>query len=275
MHRVVVRPRRGPLSGVLASLSRGNTFGDGGALRGIDDAAAAQLRTTDPIAATALRPLVSERTLRSGTQEWCLWLVGHTEAKIGRSRFLIERVERVRARRRTGIPPWLPERMPHPVAPRFAVPLHQPRWMPRVIAYELGVDSVIDASVVALDDPMTAGIIMSRVYRIWIETAGREDGPDISIAPTQIHNTFPCPDLSDAQMDQIEAAAEQVFMAIRYAMTRSLPELYSRDELPDALRTAHDQLDAIVDAVFGFGPDVSDDAIAAQLIERYQVLSAA
>lgn len=270
-----IPPRRTPLSQQLVTLVRGSTFGDGGALRGIDDALARQLRTSDPVASRALRPLVTARMLRRPRFEWCLWIENLTLADISHSPFLSERVERVRAHRRTVTPPWLYERSRHPVAPRYAVALRQPGWLSHVIAFELTPEVIIDASLAAIDDLTTVGVIMSRPYRIWADHVRKNNDATVSVSPSTVHNTFPCPDLNNQQRQEIEDAAGRVFIARNHGIRDSLDELYSRNVLPPGLQRAHDDLDAIMCQVIGVDVDSSDDEVRSRLVELYSLMSAA
>ena len=111
---------------------------------------------------------------------------------------------------------------------------------------------------------------MSRPYRVWIESLAGQDGETITISSTGMHNTFPCPDFTDEQLEAIEHATDRVMMTMRYAMTESVIELYERDELPDELQRAHDHLDSVVCEALGIDVIASDDAIAAQLTQMYQ-----
>ena len=254
----------------MAKLIRGSTFGDGGALRGIDDAIAAQLHISDPVAARALRRLVSSRTFKTGVTEWCLWLEEHSESDIHQSLFLADRIRRVDTHRKGASTPWRYERLRQPRPGAFIVVTRFPRRWQRVVAFQLSVDAVIDASVASVDDPVTAGVMMSRPYRVWIESLAGQDGETITISSTGMHNTFPCPDFTDEQLEAIEHATDRVMMTMRYAMTESVIELYERDELPDELQRAHDHLDSVVCEALGIDVIVSDDAIAAQLTQMYQ-----
>jgi hypothetical protein len=267
-----VNPRRTSFSSALTPLRRGNTFGDGRALRGIDDAAAIHLRAKDPVAARALRRLVSSRTLKRNVTEWCLWLEEHSESDIGQSHFLTERVYRVQKHRKSAVAPWRYERLRQPRPGAFVVVARFPRRWPRVVTFQLSVDAVIDASVASVDDPVTAGVIMSRPYRVWIDVVSPQHSETVTVSSTGVHNTFPCPDLTDDDLDAIEDAVQRVLMAIRYAVTDSVIELYERDTLPDALQQAHDHLDAVVCDALGIDATCSDSEIARQLTEMYQSL---
>ncbi len=276
MRGAVVQPRRTVLSDSLDPLTRGTTFGDGGAYRGIDDPTSAQLRGSDPVASVALRPLLSARTLRTGAREWCLWMVEMNPSQIRQSRFLDERVRSVMRARKDDTPPWFPARIRQPEVPYFAFRNVLPAGCQYLAFGRYNPDIIADDTVVVLssDDAMvTAAILSSRIFRVWAEIAGaRRPNGDIQIGAQSVHNTFPCPPLSKRQQVAIEDAFEDVLTARRYADAASLDEMYRR-ELPRPLQKAHDDLDAAVGRVFGVKPSMTDADVADILMERYRTLT--
>ncbi len=271
----LVQPRRVPLSTSLAQLRPGSTLGSAGAFRGIDSNLAARLRTEDPIAAGALRRLATSNNLLHGIEEWCLWLLDTPAGDFDRSPFLRDRLARVHRTRRRDQPPWAYENLRQPSRAYRAVPLRFPRELPRFLAYELGPDVIIDASAAAIDEEgsTTAGVIMSRPYRVWVDVLSRPDSPTSTITTNGVHNTFPLPELNDDQFEEIGRAADFIIMAARFAMTESIIEVYKRDQLPDAVQAGHDRLDALVCEVFGLPPEATDAEIEERLFDLYAELS--
>jgi len=272
-----VEPRRTSLSKSIAPLRVGSNLGGGGGFRGIDSTLAAHLRATDQTAAAALRRLGTSSALLNGREEWCLCLVEMSPAEALRSPFVRERLDLIQQRRRNATPPGLFDTIRQPTTRFRAVPLRYPRRLPWLLVYELGPDVIIDASVAAIDEEgsTTAGVIMSRPYRVWVDVLGKPDAPQSVVTITGVHNTFPLPELNDEQFEAIGIAADAVLMACRFAMTESIIEIYERDQLPDTVQAAHDRLDAIVCDVFGIPPDATDDQIAGRLLDLYRDLSAA
>lgn len=276
MRRAVVPPRRTLLSRSLAPLRRGTNFGDAGVYRGIDDLTAVHLRGSDPVAGGVLRPLLSARTLRTGTQDWCLWMVDLSPAQVSQSRFLDERVRKVMRYRRDDVPPWFPARIRQPVEPYFAFRNVLPAGCQYLAFGQYNPDIVADDTVVVLssDDAMvTAAILSSRIYRVWAEVAGKQrPNGDVEIGVQSVHNTFPCPPLSKRQQSAIEDAFSDVLIARQRTDGTPLEELYLGN-LPRPLQRAHDVLDSAVGKVFGVKASMTDDEIAALLLERYRDLT--
>lgn len=262
----------------MAPISRGSTFGDRGALRGIDATLAQRLRLEDPIAARALRLLLSPRSLRTGDEEWCLWLLEHSPEDIARSRFLSERVDRVHRQRRNDVPPWLYSQIRQP-RHRYAAfsSILQPNGQYLSFA-TYDPDIIVDGQVWKLDSQnavVTEAMLMSRVFRVWVETVGTKNpNGAVKITRDSVYNTFPCPEISRRQQTAIEDAFHDVLLARGQVAMRSIDELYSRRELPRALQIEHEKLDQAIGKVFGVKQSMSDAQIADILLDHYRVLTA-
>lgn len=271
-----VQPRRTPLSHSIDPLRRGTTFGDIGAFRNLDAQTVSQLRDSDQVADAAIRPLLTARALRTGADVWCLWMVELTSSQVGRSRFLEERVRSVMRTRRDDMPPWFPTRIRQPDLQYFAFRNVLPAGCQYLAFGRYNPDIIADDTVVVLgsDDAMlTAAILSSRIYRVWVEVVGtqRSNG-DVQIGVMSVHNTFPCPPLSKRQQSVIEDAFEDVLTARRYSDAQTLDDMY-RKELPRPLQKAHDVLDSAVGRVFGVKPSMTDAEVADILFERYRAVT--
>lgn len=264
------------MSHSIDPLRRGTKFGDAGTFRGIDAQTVAQLRGSDQIAAATIRRLLTARSLRNGVDEWCIWMVELASSQVSRSPFLDERVRSVMRARKGDTPPWLPARIRQPDAQYFAFRNVLPGGCQYLAFGRYNPDIIADDTVVVLgsDDAMvTAAILSSRIFRVWIEVAGtRRANGDVEIGVQSVHNTFPCPPLSKRQQSVIEDAFEDVLTARRYSDAQSLDEMYRR-ELTRPLQKAHDRLDEAVGRVFGVKPSMSDAEIADILFERYRAIT--
>lgn len=118
------------------------------------------------------------------------------------------------------------------------------------------------------------GVMHSAMHNAWVRyTCGRLESR-IRYEPN-VYNTFPWPEVSEAQRLAIESAAQGVLDARALHPGNSLADLYDDLAMPLALRKAHQKLDAAVDAAYprpgrkGFD---SDAERVAYLFERYREL---
>jgi hypothetical protein len=93
------------------------------------------------------------------------------------------------------------------------------------------------------------GILTSAMHMAWMRTVGGRLKSDYSYSPS-IYNSFPWPDMDDPQRGTIEQLAQAVLDTRASFAGRTLDELYDADNMPPALRRAHDQLDRAVDRLY-------------------------
>jgi hypothetical protein len=272
-----VPSRQTPLSGDLGRLVRGVPPQDAGALSNITDKSAARIRATDAVAARFLRPYITSNTLVRGVHRWCLRLTSGDAATASKSPEIQERVARAaRARPKDHpLPPWaLVDERTYP--PRFiAVPRRFPGVleMVPVISFDQGEVAGDQVWLITDNHLLTAGVVSSRFYRVWLAEVSRSAGPEVGVGAHSAHNTFPLPKLTEGQRGRIEEAAERMLLARSYAMDSDFDELYSRSRMPKPLRDAHDDIDAVLAEVFGVDVEAGDARLRKVLRDTHRKLS--
>jgi hypothetical protein len=257
---------------------RGVSPQDAGALSNITDKAAARIRATDAVAARFLRPYITSNALVRGVHRWCLRLTSGDAATASKSPEIQERVARAaRARPKDHpLPPWaLVDEHNYP--PRFiAVPRRFPGVleMVPVISFDQGEVAGDQVWVITDNHLLTAGVVASRLYRVWLAEVSKSAGPDVGVGANSAHNTFPLPTLTEGQRERIEEAAERMLLARSYAMDHNFDDLYSRATMPKPLRQAHDDIDAVLAEVFEVPPDSSDARLRSTLRDAHKKLLA-
>ncbi|MCL1909263.1 MAG: hypothetical protein FWG12_07880, partial [Holophagaceae bacterium] len=87
-----------------------------------------------------------------------------------------------------------------------------------------------------------------------------------------VYNNFPWPETTDKQKAEIERLAQGILDARALFPQSSLADLYDPLTMPPELRKAHNALDKAVMKLYGFGKDMTEPEIVAELMERYQAL---
>jgi hypothetical protein len=87
-----------------------------------------------------------------------------------------------------------------------------------------------------------------------------------------VYNTFPWPEATDKQKTEIEKLAQSILDARANYPESSLADLYDPLTMPPDLSKAHNALDRAVMKVYGFGKELPESAIVAELMERYKLL---
>ncbi len=147
------------------------------------------------------------------------------------------------------------------------------------------------------------GILTSHMHNAWMRTVCGRLKSDYSYSNTIVYNNFLWPDVgsnsftrrrgeksfaptADKHQTAIETAAQAVLDARIAEETRcaeqacpepgrrgqscSLAQLYAPNNMPEALRKAHTQLDKAVDAAYNYPGKKDDAARVAFLFDRYQ-----
>jgi hypothetical protein len=115
------------------------------------------------------------------------------------------------------------------------------------------------------------GVLSSTIHNAWVRYVCGRLKSDYRYSNTIVYNNFPWPnDLSDAQQQKIEAAAQVVLDARAQFPQATLADLYDPLTMPPVLVKAHQKLDAAVDAAYGKKSFKNDAERVAFLFELYQ-----
>ena len=94
------------------------------------------------------------------------------------------------------------------------------------------------------------GILSSEIFTTWLSTVGGRIKSDFRLSAEVVYNTFPFPDPTDQQRNQVRSAAQQVLQIRERYPTATLADLYDPRAMPGDLTTAHAALDQAVRRLF-------------------------
>ena len=118
------------------------------------------------------------------------------------------------------------------------------------------------------------GILTSKMHILWTKhNAGRLDNR-IRYSIFLCYNTFPFPSISDTKKSEIEEAATNVLLARENYPEKTLADLYDPEKMPEDLREAHEELDAIVESCYPGAPFLNDEARLECLFKLYEKMTA-
>jgi len=281
----VVLPSRAPKPPGLPLMTKGSQPTDGGHLL-LDQRERDELLAVEPAAKPWMRRYLGAEELLHATPRWCLWLKGIDPRTLRGLPSVLQRVQAVRevrlvsptaAVREAAESPTLFTQDRQPETTYLAVPAHTSelrRFIP--IAF-LGPETVASNALRICPGATLFhfGVVMSTMHNAWVRyTCGRIKS-DLRYEPN-VYNTFPWPEVDEAQRKAIEAAAQGVLDARAAYPGNSLADLYDALAMPLPLRKAHQKLDAAVDAAYprpgkkGFDTDAER---VVHLFERYRALT--
>lgn len=275
---VMVRKRSKPLTASLPEVNYGSKPADGGSLIVKKPAYASVM--ADPLAAKYVRSFVGADELISGTDRWCLWLVGAPRTEIEASPVLRERVANVKRMREASTKaatrdqaaiPHLFTEIRQPEVSYLCIPRHfsaerdyctAQRFEPSVISS--------DANFTASDaDGFLFALISSSLFIDWQRLVGGRIKSDFRFSNTIVWNNFPLGMADSDSRKAIVDAGAAVLAARANHPGVSLESLYEPEAMPQDLLNAHLALDEQVHAFF----DIPKDAVQLDrerlLLERY------
>ena len=130
------------------------------------------------------------------------------------------------------------------------------------------------AQVVYGCDLCNFGIIESYIHMVWVKAVSGKLKNDIRYSSTLCYNTFPFPSISDTKKSEIEEAATNVLLVRENYPEKTLADLYDPEKMPEDLRAAHEELDAIVESCYPGAPFPNDEARLECLFKLYEKMTA-
>lgn len=118
------------------------------------------------------------------------------------------------------------------------------------------------------------GILTSEMHMVWVRTVGGRLKTDYRYSAGLCYNTFPFPSISDTKKSEIEEAATNVLLARENYPEKTLADLYDPEKMPEDLRAAHEELDAIVESCYPGAPFPNDEARLECLFKLYEKMTA-
>ena len=118
------------------------------------------------------------------------------------------------------------------------------------------------------------GIISSYQHMVWVRAVAGRMKTDMQYSNTICYNTFPFPSISDTKKSEIEEAATNVLLARENYPEKTLADLYDPEKMPEDLRAAHEELDAIVESCYPGAPFPNDEARLECLFKLYEKMTA-
>ncbi|MGG5172412.1 DNA methyltransferase [Pseudarthrobacter sp. J1738] len=141
----------------------------------------------------------------------------------------------------------------------------------------LGDDSVISSLAYAVYDaePSVFALLTSAMHMAWTRAVGGQMKTDYRYSNTIVYNNFPVPPISDAVKERLTSAALRILDVREYHCERTLAELYDPDLMPDDLRQAHAEVDALVDSIYSKRGYETDEQRLSDLFAMYEEMVAA
>ena len=282
---VFVLRRSSPLNVALPTMLFGSKPTDGGGLI-LEALEHARLLNTAPEASAFLKKYMGSADFIKDERRYCLWITASDQAQALSIPEIKHRTEKVAAFRAASAKK--PTQAQASTPWQFAEPRFRPSnsiIVPRVSSERreyipmgyLGPDTVISDAAFAVYDaePWVFALLTSRMHMVWTRAVGGKLKTDYRYSNTIVYNNFPVPPLSDAVKEQLTERALRVLDLREYHSELTLADLYDPDKMPDNLRHAHEELDALVDSIYRKREFSSDEERLSLLFEMYAKMTEA
>ncbi len=276
---IVVKNRKA-LHG-FTDITNGNKPADGGHL----SVEPHELSEFGAAAIEFIRPFVGAAELINAKSRFCLWIPDEFLLEAERIDIVRDRLRRVRdfrlaskkeSTRKRAAKPHQFDQIRYTESDCIAVPRHSSE---RRLYIPMGFypsGTVLSDAVSALYniEPWLFGLLHSSMHMAWVRTVGGRMKSDYRYSNTLCYNTYPFPNLEEADRSALTDSALAILAARERWPDRSLANLYDPDKMPANLRAAHEANDALVDSLYRKKPFESDADRMELLLALYRDLVA-
>ncbi|MCL1894658.1 MAG: hypothetical protein FWG02_10595, partial [Holophagaceae bacterium] len=229
-----------------------------------------------------VKRLIGGQELLNGENRYVLWLVGADPSEVKKMPKVMERIEMCRVARLGMKDAGTRKLADKPMFFRdtnnpdsyIALPMvssERRKYIPMVF---LDGDTIPTNQVQIIPDATLYhfGILTSNVHMAWTRGVCGRLGTGYRYSKDIVYNNFIWPNTTDKQKSEIEKLAQGVLDARAKFPDSSLADLYDPLIMPRELLRAHQTLDSAVMKLYGFGKDMPEPEIVAELMGRYQEL---
>ena len=250
----------------------------------LDTAEKDELIATQPSSKHFIRKLLGSQEFINGQERWCLWISDNDLSKaraIPEIKDRIAKVKKFRSASKRQATINLAQR-PHQFDgfksaqhSSIIVPIRSSERREYIPIGFLDKHTIISNTAFALYDPPTYlfSLLSSQMHMVWVKSFGGKLETRISYSSDLCYNTFPVPELTTAQKNQLEEHTRNVIEAREQYVEKTLAQLYNPDEMPENLRQAHQDLDRAVEQLYQPKPFANDSERLACLLKLYSKMT--
>ena len=231
-----------------------------------------------------IREYIGGDELLHNTHKYCLWLKGCSPKEMQSSKFIMKRVEDVRAFRssrqrpqtkKLADVPYLFGEIRQPDTDMLVFPKvssEKRRYIPIGFVHP---SIIVSGSALIIPNATMYefGVLMSNVHNAWMRAVAGRMKSDYQYSKDIVYNTFPWANPTQAQKDKIAKTAQDILDARALYPDNSLANLYNETFMPKELRDAHRKNDRAVMEAYGFWGRLNTESdCVAELMKMYQSL---
>lgn len=279
----LVKRRSKPLS-FAQEMSFGNMPNDGGGLI-LSSEERDKLLQLHPGSNKYIRKLFGAAEFIRGEDRYCLWISNDDVVEATSIPFIKERIEQTKKHRLGSKDKGTQELakrshqfrdLKEPKDNQVIVPSVSSERREYIPTGFLKSNEVVSNSAQVIYDaePYMMGIINSKMHMIWMRQVGGKLKSDYRYAKDIVYNTFPFPDISNNQKQELERHVYSVLSEREIHSEKNLSQLYDPNKMPSGLRQAHNQLDLAIERCYRSKPFETDEERLEFLFKLYEKMIA-
>lgn len=280
---LVVTKRGVPLSD-FPSMLRGDMPIDGGNLI-LSDEEKILLLDEHPEASNYIREFIGASEFMKSTNRWCLWILESELSESVTIPPIQHRIEAVRDMRKRSInkataelsaTPHLFGQIRHLDVPSVIFPRTTSERREYIPAGFVDKRTIVSdlASTIPYDSVYIFSVISSRMHMAWVRAVAGRLKTDYRYSSGLCYNTFPFPEISDDQKEDLEEHVFRVLHEREAHSEKTMAELYDPEKMPEGLRSAHHKMDLAVEKCYRSRPFKSDEERLEYLFNLYDEMTA-
>jgi hypothetical protein len=281
---IIISKRSLPISPISLML-RGNGAVDGGFLL-LTEHERNELLQASPESVRFIKKLIGSSEFINDKRRHCLWIENGELEQAQSIEKINSRIENVRKFRLNSKKKATQEKAS--AAHRFAETRYSQQnsiIIPRVSSERrkyipigfLERDTIILDSAQAIYDPKPwiFAIISSRIHMTWVRAVAGRLKTDYRYSSALCYNTFPFPDITEAQKTTLEDHVFKVLDEREQHSEKTMAQLYDPDKMPAGLRQAHHEMDLAIELCYRKQPFNNDEEWLEYLFKLYEKMIAA
>ena len=117
------------------------------------------------------------------------------------------------------------------------------------------------------------GLLSSKIHIVWVRIVAGRMKMDMQYSNTICYNTFPFPNISQKQKDEITELVFAILDEREKHSQKTLAQLYDPDKMPEGLKKAHHNLDIAIEQCYRPKPFESDEERLEYLFKMYEEMT--
>ena len=240
--------------------------------------------TKEPNIAKFIKKMYGAMEFINNKERYCLWLVGVSPVEIRNSRFISDRVTKVKefrldstkeATKISADTPTLFQEIRQPLSEYIIIPRHSSENRRYIPLGFVNPEIIVNDAVQIIPEATLYhfGVLTSNVHMAWMRTVCGRIKSDYRYSKDIVYNNFPWCEPTPEQKARIEQTAQAILDARAKYPDCSLADLYDELTMPPELRKAHHENDFAVMAAYGFDRKITESECVAELMGMYREMT--